>query len=63
MSVAEMKLEVIKKITGLDNESVLKDVLTLLKEVTDRGEGFINLSRNYDALKEQYGEVLQRLAQ
>ena len=63
MSVAEMKIEVIKKITSLDNELVLKDVLALLEEVHEPNEGSINLSRNYNAIKEQYGEVLQRLAQ
>lgn len=63
MSVAEMKLEAIKKITSIDNESVLKNVLSLLKEAGEQGEPSINLSRNYDAIKEQYGKVLQRLAE
>lgn len=58
-----MKIEVIKKITGLNNESVLKDVLALLEEVDESNEAPVNLSRNYDVIKEQYGEVLQRLAQ
>ena len=59
MSVAEMKLEVIKKIAKLENEAVLQEVLTLLEK--DAGEN--TLSKNYDTIKAQYGDVLQKLAQ
>lgn len=62
MSVAEMKLEAINKITNTDNEAVLQKVLALLEsEVSD--DTAINLSKNYDAIKAQYGNVLQKLAQ
>ena len=63
MSVAEMKIEVINKITNTNNESVLKEVLALLKEANEKDEVLFNLSRNYEAIKEQYRDVLQKLAQ
>ncbi|NTS41642.1 hypothetical protein HRG84_12060 [Flavisolibacter sp. BT320] len=63
MSVAEMKLEVIKKITRLENETVLQDVLTLLEAATANEIGDTSLAKNYDAIKAQYGDVLQKLAQ
>ena len=57
MSLAEMKIEVINKITNVNIETVLQQILTLLKNET------ISLSKNYEAIKEQYGDVLQKLAQ
>jgi hypothetical protein len=62
MSVAEMKLEVIGKITKLENEAVLKEVLALLKQPGNNASAY-NLSSTYHAIKEQYGDVLQKLAQ
>jgi hypothetical protein len=61
MSVAEMKLEAISKITNLTNEEILQDVLKLLQTGDDKEP--IRLSENYDAIKGQYGDVLQKLAQ
>jgi hypothetical protein len=63
MSVAEMKLEAINKITKLQNETVLQDVLTMLEAATANETGNDNLAKNYDAIKAQYGDVLQKLAQ
>lgn len=63
MSVAEMKLEAINKITKLQNETVLQDVLTMLEAATAKETGNDNLAKNYDAIKAQYGDVLQKLAQ
>lgn len=63
MSVAEMKIEVIKKISSLNDESVLKEVLALLQEGNENRQDSLNLSRTYDVIKEQYGDVLQKLAQ
>ncbi len=63
MNTAEMKIELINKITKINNESVLKEVLALLKEANEKDELSINLTRNYEAVKEQYGDVLQKLAQ
>ena len=61
MSVAEMKIEVINKITNVNSETVLQQVLTLLKNETENET--ISLSKNYDAIKYQYGDVLQKLTQ
>lgn len=63
MSAAEMKIELINKITSIKNETVLKEVLELLKEANEKDEASFRLSRNYEAIKEQYGDVLQKLAQ
>lgn len=63
MSTAEMKIELINKITNIKNESVLEEVLALLKEANEKDEASFNLSRNYEVIKEQYGDVLQKLAQ
>ena len=63
MSIAEMKIEVITKITNVNDESVLKEVLVLLKEANEEEKTSFNLSKNYEAIKEQYGDVLQKLAE
>lgn len=62
MSVAEMKKEAISRIAALENETVLKEVLTLLKE-TEGSDSCFNLSSTYETIKEQYGDVLQKLGQ
>ena len=48
MSVAEMKIEAIKKITGIESESVLSEVLELLNANREK-EATTSLSKNYDA--------------
>lgn len=63
MNVVEMKKELISEISNVENETVLKEVLALLKKANGTVESAISLSRNYDAIKEQYGDVLQKLAQ
>ena len=63
MSVAEMKLELINKITQVDDERILNKVLSLLKNSKSKSGNQINLAENYDKIKEQYGDVLQKLAQ
>lgn len=55
-----MKLEAISKISNLESEKTLKEVLALLNAVDEKE--LPSLSKNYDAIKEQYGDVLQRLA-
>ena len=63
MSAAEMKVEAINKITNVNNESTLKEVLKLLKEADKTVDSSFKLSIHYEAIKEQYGDVLQKLAQ
>lgn len=62
MSVAEMKLEVINKITNLNNEVVLQKVMALLEIAEGKETENAKLSQHYDAIKSQYGDVLQTLA-
>jgi hypothetical protein len=61
MSVAEMKLEAITKISNLKSEKKLQEVLALLNSADEKVSP--SLSQNYDAIKAQYGDVLQKLAQ
>lgn len=63
MSTAEMKIEAINKITSVNDEFTLKEVLKLLKEADEAEEELFKLSSHYEAIKEQYGDVLQKLAQ
>ncbi len=63
MSVAEMKIEVINKITNVNSEVVLQEVLALLENAAGKEADNGSLSKNYDAIKEQYSDVLQKLAQ
>ena len=63
MSVAEMKIEAISKITSIEDETILKEVLALLKKSNEAKTNSYNLSGTYDEIKSQYGDVLQKLAQ
>lgn len=56
-----MKLEAITKISNLKSEKTLQEVLALLNSADEKGSS--SLSQNYDAIKAQYGDVLQKLAQ
>lgn len=62
MSVAEMKVEVINKITTVEDETILKEVLSILKGANGKDVPY-NLSSTYKEIKDQYGDVLQKLAQ
>lgn len=61
MSVDEMKKEAIAKISTLNDVSSLQEILDHLSRL-DEGQYF-DLSVHYDAIKKQYGDVLNRLAQ
>lgn len=63
MSVAEMKVALINRITNLNDETLLQQVLALLEKAEVKEASDTDLSKNYDAIKEQYGDVLQKLAQ
>lgn len=63
MSVSEMQLAAIKEITRLEDEGLLKEVLEHLAKISStQEEKFLSLSKHYDKVKEQYGNVLQKLA-
>ena len=64
MSVAEMKLAAINEISKLDNENALREILEHLVKISSSKENkVLNLSKHYDNVKEQYGNVLKKLAQ
>ena len=64
MSVAEMKLAAINEISKLDNEAAVKEILEHLAKLSFAKENkTLNLSQHYDKVVEQYGNVLQNLAQ
>ena len=62
MSVAEMKIEVINKITHIEDEGLLQEVLAMLNDKNESKSSY-NLSSAYEDIKKQYGDVLQKLAQ
>lgn len=63
MSVAEIKIEVINKITAIENETLLKEVLAMLSEKNEMQVRSLSISKAYEDIKNQYGDVLQKLAQ
>ncbi len=63
MSVAEIKIEVINKITAIENETLLKEVLAMLNEKNETQVRSLSISKAYEDIKNQYGDVLQKLAQ
>ena len=64
MSVAEMKLAAISEIAKLEDEFIVKEILEHLAKITSsQKDRVLNLSQHYDKVKEQYGDVLQKLAQ
>ncbi|HEV7331238.1 MAG TPA: hypothetical protein VGN63_09375 [Flavisolibacter sp.] len=54
MTGAEMKQEATKRIINTEDEVVLKKILAFLEDVAAQKET-VNLYKNYDAIKEQYG--------
>ena len=66
MSVEEMKKEAMKQLSKLNDERIIKDIFTLLNKIsekTDSSGNIINLSQHYDDIKNQYDDVLRKLAQ
>ncbi len=64
MSIAEMKLAAINEISNLNDEKVLKEVLSVLAGLSKQeNTNDLNLSQHYDAIKKQYSKVLEKLAQ
>jgi hypothetical protein len=60
MSVEEMKMEVIKSVIQLKSEDAVKEIAEHLNRLNNET---INLSNQYQAVKNQYADVLQKLAQ
>ena len=64
MSIAEMKLAAINEISNLNDEKVLKEVLSVLAGLAKPEQADnINLSQHYEDIKNQYSKVLEKLAQ
>ena len=63
MSVAEMKLAAINEITKIDDELILKGVLEHLTNLSiQKTDQPYNLSQHFEAISQQYGAVLEKLA-
>ena len=60
MSVDEMKIEAIRKITELEDEKLLKDILVQLEKVPD-SETYL-LAQHYGSIRDEYFTVLEKLA-
>ncbi len=64
MSVAEMKLAAINEISKLEDEREVKEILEHLAKLSaTKDSAALNLSQHYTKVKEQYGNVLKKLAQ
>lgn len=56
-----MKIEAINQITRLTEEESLKEILIHLSKLTKQTE--LNLSQHYKEIKDQYTDVLKKLAE
>jgi hypothetical protein len=64
MSTIEMKKEIMDEISKIESDVALKQVLHYLHSLnTEQENKPLNLSQHYDKVKEQYGNVLEKLAQ
>ena len=64
MSIAEMKLAAINEISNLNDEKVLKEVLSVLAGLAKPEQiDNMNLSQHYENIKNQYSKVLEKLVQ
>lgn len=62
MSINEMKLKAIEKIKSLDNEEVLKNILSELDKSENKSQVVYNLSQHFESISERYDETLKKLA-
>ncbi|MEO8569783.1 MAG: hypothetical protein ABI419_11615 [Ginsengibacter sp.] len=64
MSIAELKLKAIEKLTTLDNEETLKNILNQLEGKENKSEVKIhNLSQHFESISNRYNDALKKLAQ
>ncbi|KAA5537194.1 hypothetical protein F0919_05840 [Taibaiella lutea] len=63
MSVEEMKALAIKQIEAIEREDELKEVLDYLSHLNENDKQKANLASHYAAIKQEYGDVLKRLAE
>ncbi len=62
MSITEMKLQAFEDLTKLNKPDEIEEVYNLLKKLNDKHKVY-NLSQHFDAINNQYGDVLKKLAQ
>jgi nicotinic acid phosphoribosyltransferase len=62
MSVAEMKIKAMSHLVNLNGEEAVKEILEHLEKLNISEKKVMNLSEHYNTIKEQYGDVLEKLA-
>lgn len=60
MSIAEMKIKAIEKLTALNDEASVKEVLEHLEKLNARQ---FDADKFFKQVSEQYGDVLKKLAE
>ncbi len=63
MSIAELKLKAIKKLTTLDNVETLKNILEQLDKNDNNEIKIHNLSQHFESISKRYDSTLKKLAQ
>ncbi len=63
MSVEEMKQEAILHLANLKTEEAVKEILGQLVKLTDNEKNTLHLAQHFATINEQYGKVLEKLAQ
>lgn len=64
MSIDEKNISALKKLAALQNEASADEILTHLNNLNNAPKPRIyNLLKHAEAITEQYGETLQKLAQ
>ena len=57
-----MKQEAINQLANLKTEQAVKEILEQLVKLGEQEKSSLNLAQHYDTIKEQYGDVLEKLA-
>ncbi|MBS4063778.1 MAG: hypothetical protein KGZ74_04420 [Chitinophagaceae bacterium] len=60
MSVAEMKIKAIEKITALNDEAAVKAALEYIEKLNDK---YFDTDKFFKQVSEEYGDVLKKLAE
>ena len=64
MSIAELKLKAIEKLTTLDNEDTLRNILEQLNKEENKIDSKVpNLSKHFESISNRYDNTLKKLAQ
>ena len=57
-----MKVKAIEGLMKLNEEKAVWEILEHLERLNDLEEKVVGLAKHYNAIKEQYGDVLEKLA-